>query len=58
VLFARYNQNDQIKEDEMSRACTMNGVMMNACRLLVGKPKERQSHRWVDIIKMNFRKIG
>jgi hypothetical protein len=35
----------------------------NACRILVGKPKEKrplgkQRRRWVDSIKMGLRKIG
>jgi hypothetical protein len=25
VLFSKYNQNDQVKEDEMGRACSTNG---------------------------------
>jgi hypothetical protein len=25
VLFSKYNWNDQVKDDEMERACTMNG---------------------------------
>jgi hypothetical protein len=25
VLFSKYNENDQVKEDEMGRACSTNG---------------------------------
>jgi hypothetical protein len=37
ILFARYNYNDQVKEDEMNRACKMHGKNINAYRILVGK---------------------
>jgi hypothetical protein len=43
-------------EDEMSRACNMNGAKRNACRILVGKlegkrPLGWRRHRCVGIIK-------
>jgi hypothetical protein len=37
VLLAKHNYNDQIKEEEMGRACSTNGEKMNAYRVLVGK---------------------
>jgi hypothetical protein len=53
----------QFKEDEMGRACSMNGERRNAYRILVGKPEKRRPlgrprRRWVDIIKMDLREIG
>jgi hypothetical protein len=41
-------------------ACSMNGEMRNAYRILVGKPEgntplKRQSRSWVDNIKMDLR---
>jgi hypothetical protein len=46
----------------MGRACSMNGAERNACRILVGKPGERQLRisrcRWVDNIKMDLRETG
>jgi hypothetical protein len=62
VLFAEYNQNDQVKEDEV-RACSTNGENMNAYRILAGKPEGkrplgRSRRRWVCDIKMDLREIG
>jgi hypothetical protein len=56
----QYNQNDQLKEDEMGRACSTNGPKKNAYRVLVGKrdgkkPLARQRCRRVDNIKMDLR---
>lgn len=34
--------NDRVKEDEMLRACYMDGGEMNAYRILVGKPEIRR----------------
>jgi hypothetical protein len=28
ILFAKYNKNDQVKEDEIGRACSMDGVLI------------------------------
>jgi hypothetical protein len=36
-LFAKYNWNDQVKEDEMGRTCRMIGERMSIWRILVGK---------------------
>jgi hypothetical protein len=46
----------------MGRACSTNVMKRNADRILVGKPGGkrplgRQRRRWVDNIKMDFRKI-
>jgi hypothetical protein len=30
---------DQVKEDEMDRACSINGEKWNACRILAGNPE-------------------
>jgi hypothetical protein len=50
-------------EDEMSRACSMNGVKRNAYGILVGKPGGkrplgRPRRRWVDNIKIDLREMG
>jgi hypothetical protein len=63
LLFSKYTYNDQIKKDEMGRACSTNGAKRNAYRVLVGKPEgkrplERPRRRWVDNIKMDLREIG
>jgi hypothetical protein len=60
---ATHNWNDQIKGDEMGRACSTNGAKRNACRILVGKPEQKRTlgrpiRRWVCNIKMDFREIG
>jgi hypothetical protein len=41
--------NDQVKEDEICRACSTNGEKMNAYR------KATTRERWVDNIKMGLR---
>jgi hypothetical protein len=41
ILFAKHNKNDQVKEDEMGRACSTNREKMNAYAILVGKPEEK-----------------
>jgi hypothetical protein len=58
-FFSKYNQNDNVKEDEMGGACSTNGVKKNVYRLLVGKPTGkrplgRPRCRWVDNIKMDL----
>jgi glucose dehydrogenase len=50
--------NNQVKEDEMGRACST-----NAYRILEGKPEVKRSlgtprRRWMDNIKLNIRKTG
>jgi hypothetical protein len=49
-----------VNEDEMGRACSMNGEKRNAYRIFVGKPEGkiplgRPRHRCVDNIKMDLR---
>jgi hypothetical protein len=63
VLFSKYNYNDQVKEDEMDRACSTNGREEDLCRILVGKPEGQRPlgiprRRWVDNIKIDRRDIG
>jgi hypothetical protein len=53
---------DEVKEDEMGRACSTNKARRNAYRILVGKPEGkrplgRPRRRWMDIIKMDLREI-
>jgi hypothetical protein len=62
-LYSSPNIIDQVKEDEMGRACSTNGEKINACRIWVGKPEGkrplgRPRRRWVDCIKIDFREIG
>jgi hypothetical protein len=38
--FAKYNQNAQVKEDDMGRACSTHGERKNVYRLMVWKPEE------------------
>jgi hypothetical protein len=62
VLIAKYNWNDQIKEDDMCKECSTNGEKRNTYMLLTGKlerkkPLRRPKRRWVDNIKMNLRGI-
>jgi hypothetical protein len=51
---------EQVKEDEMGRACSTNGAKRNAYRILVGKPEGkkppgRPRRRWVDNVKIDLR---
>jgi hypothetical protein len=53
----------QVKEDEMGRACSTNGVKRNAYKILLGKPEGmrplgRPRRRWVDNVKIYLREIG
>jgi hypothetical protein len=41
--FPKYNQNDEVKEDEVGRACSTHREKRNACMILVGKPEETTS---------------
>jgi hypothetical protein len=43
VLFAKCNYTDQVKEDEMGRACSTKGEKRNAYRLL-GKSQAEREH--------------
>jgi hypothetical protein len=45
----------------MGRVCSTNGAKRNACRISVGKPVRkrplgRPRRRWVDNIKMDFKR--
>jgi hypothetical protein len=60
---AKYNSNDQDKEDEIGRACSTKGEKMNAYTILVRKPEGkrplgRPRRMRVDNITMDLRKIG
>jgi hypothetical protein len=60
---SKYNENDQVKEDEMGREYNTNGAKMNAYRILMGKlegkrPLGRPRRRWVNNIKMDLSEIG
>jgi hypothetical protein len=43
VFFAKYNYNDQGKEDEIGKAYNTHGAKGNAYRVLVGKPEGKMS---------------
>jgi hypothetical protein len=52
-----------VKEDEIGRACGMNGEKIKVSRLLVGKPEVRRPLRrlrlrWVDSINIYVREKG
>jgi hypothetical protein len=51
---------NQVEEDEVSRASSMNRENRNACRILLGKaegkrPLGRPRRTWVDNIKMDLK---
>jgi hypothetical protein len=61
-LYFSPSYNEQVKEDEMGKACSTNGEKRNAYRILVGKPEEKRAlgrprHRW-EGIKMDRREVG
>jgi hypothetical protein len=45
VLFAKYNCNDQVKEDEMGRACGTNGVEEEYIQNIGGKARRKETTR-------------
>jgi hypothetical protein len=53
-----YNQNDQVKQDEMVREC--NTEKMNTYKGLAGKKEGDESNRrsWENNNEINLRKIG
>jgi hypothetical protein len=57
------NTNDQVKEDEMGRACSTNEGDEECIHDFGGRPEGkrllgRPRRRWVDNIKMHLRKMG
>jgi hypothetical protein len=42
VLFTKYNQNDQVKEDEMGKARSTYGEKRNVNRILKGKSEGKR----------------
>jgi hypothetical protein len=57
VFFAKYNQNDQVKEDDMGTACSKNGEK-STYRILEGKSEGKAPRRsWEDNNKIVLRKI-
>jgi hypothetical protein len=62
VFLSKHNYNDQVKEDEVRRACSANGEERNAYRILEGKPEGmrpvgRPRRSWVDNNNMAVREI-
>jgi hypothetical protein len=43
VLFAKYNENEKIKENAMGRACHTHGGKNNMYRILVGKARRKET---------------
>jgi hypothetical protein len=37
-----YNSNDEVKEDEMGRACSTHGEKMNTYRILMGRSEGKR----------------
>jgi hypothetical protein len=63
LFFSKHNYNEQVKEDEMDRACSTNWGKRNACRIFVETPEEKRSlgrprRRWVANIKIDLREVG
>jgi hypothetical protein len=63
VRFIKSYSGNQIKEDVMDEACNSIGQMVNANKILVGKPEGkkqlgRRRSRWKDNIRINLEKIG
>jgi hypothetical protein len=63
LLFAKYNEIDEVKEYQVGRAGSTTGERRNACRMLMGKPEGkgplgRSSRRYADNIKMDLREVG
>jgi hypothetical protein len=44
-LFAKYNSNDQVKEDEMGRACSANGEEEECIEDFGGKARRKETTR-------------
>jgi hypothetical protein len=62
-VFAKYNYNDKVKEDEMARHVARMGEYKNAYRILEGKPEGKRpsggpNHKLEDSIKMELRETG
>jgi hypothetical protein len=45
MLFAEYSKNDNVKEDEMSRACSTNGDKKTAYRNLWERQREETTRK-------------
>jgi hypothetical protein len=62
IQCVKYNQNNQVKEDEMGRACSTYGENRNPYMILVGKSERKRrlgisKRRWKDNIKINHSTI-
>jgi hypothetical protein len=61
VLFVKYNQNDKVEEDELSRACSSNGRRENHIYIIYGKARRKDTTRkikTVDSIKTDLGGVG
>jgi hypothetical protein len=62
MLFAKYNENDHVKENDMGKIFSTHEKKGDACRILVGNPEGKSPLgiprcMWEDDIKMDFREI-
>jgi hypothetical protein len=57
IFHTKYYSGDQIKKNEMGRACGMCDRRA-AYRVLAGRPLGRLRHRWEDNIKMGLQEVG
>jgi hypothetical protein len=64
-ILSKYYWADQVKENEVGRACGMHGrgEERKAYRVLVGKPDRKRSlggprSRWEDVIRLDLGEIG
>jgi hypothetical protein len=60
ILFAKYNLNDQVKENKWAGHIARMDAKRNAYRILVGKsegmrPLGRPRRKWKNTIKMNLK---
>jgi hypothetical protein len=63
VLFAKYNSSDQVREDEVGRACISHGKeeeCTQSCGVKARRkePLGRPRSRWEDNIEIHLRDIG
>jgi hypothetical protein len=61
-LWTTYYWDDQIKEDEMGKACSTHGEMRHSYKIFVEKSEQKRPigkvrHRWENNIKMDVREM-
>jgi hypothetical protein len=58
VPLTKYYSGDQIKENEMGRACSTIGEQGLVQKPEGNRPLERPMHRWEVAIKMDLKEVG